>query len=51
VIAAVSVAENPLSPLQRKASVPLSVAVVKNAMNGLAAIAGDSSARKISWPL
>src|SRR5262249_17232801 len=46
-----SVAEKPLSPVHSKLSVPLSVATVKKVRNGLAAIAGNSSARKISCPL
>src|SRR6516162_2131647 len=48
---AVSLCTKPLSPVQRNSSVPLSAATVKNEINGLAAIAGDSSARKISLPL
>ena len=40
VMAADSVALKPLSPVQWKARVPLSVATVENAMNGFAAIAG-----------
>jgi hypothetical protein len=51
VIAACSLAAKPLSPLHSKATMPLSVATVKNEMKGLAAIAGDSSALKISSPL
>ena len=35
-IFAVSLCEKPLSPCQVKVSVPLSVATVENAMNGLA---------------
>src|SRR5262249_60286364 len=46
-----SVAVKPLSPVHSKLSVPLSVATVKKVRNGLAAIAGNSSARKISCPL
>ena len=46
-----SVAANPLSPVQRNARAPLSVATVENWMNGFAAIAGCSSARKTSVPL
>src|SRR5262249_14673988 len=46
-----SVATKPLSPVHSKASVPLAVARVKKEMNGLAPIAGNSSARKISSPL
>src|SRR5260370_608577 len=46
-----SVTEKPLSPLQRNSSVPLSVATVEKLMKGFAAIAGNSSARKISSPL
>src|SRR6516164_1946180 len=46
-----AVAENPLSPLHSKVTVPLSMAVVKKEKNGLAAIAGNSSARKISSSL
>jgi hypothetical protein len=48
---AVSVAEKPLSPVHVNVSVPLSVATVENAMNGFAAMAGCSSARKTSTPL
>ena len=51
VMAAFSLAAKPLSPRHSKAIVPLSVATVKNEMKGLAAIAGDSSARKTSSPL
>src|SRR5712671_2438940 len=51
VIFAVSVTSKPLSPLQVNSSMPLSVATVKNDMNGLAATAGNRSARMISWPL
>jgi hypothetical protein len=50
VMSARSLAAKPLSPVHSKAIEPLSVATVKNEMNGLAAIAGDSSARKISSP-
>ena len=39
-IFASSVTENPLSPVQVNASVPLSVATVWNVTNGFAAIAG-----------
>src|SRR5262249_60696078 len=46
-----SVALKPLSPVHSKLSVPLSVAMVEKVRNGLAAIAGNSSARKISCPL
>src|SRR6185295_15925815 len=51
VIVAVSVAEKPLSPVHWNASVPLSVATVEKTKNGLAAMAGWSSARKTSVPL
>ena len=51
VILAVAVCAKPLSPVQWNAIVPLSVATVGNVMNGLAEIAGYSSARKISSPL
>src|SRR5262249_39856077 len=44
-------AVKPLSPVHSKLSVPLSLATVKNVRKGLAAIAGKSSARKISSPL
>ena len=50
-IFASSVTENPLSPSQVNASVPLSVAVVKNVTNGLAAMAGKNTVEKISSPL
>ena len=46
-----AVSENPRSPIHENSNVPLSVAVVKNAMKGLAEIAGNRSARKISSPL
>src|SRR5262249_20390952 len=46
-----STALKPLSPVHSKFSVPLSVATVKKVRNGLAEIAGNSSARKISSPL
>src|SRR5262249_61867798 len=46
-----SVAVKPLSPVHSKLSVPLSVATVEKVRNGLAAMAGNSSARKISCPL
>src|SRR5437879_3454880 len=40
-----SVAVKPLSPVHSKLRVPLSLATVKKVRNGLAAIAGNSSAR------
>ena len=51
VMGADSAAEKPLSPVHSNSIVPLSVATVKNVMNGLAAIAGEKSARNISSPL
>ena len=51
VIEAEAVSEKPLSPIHSNSNLPLSVAVVKKVMNGLAAIAGNRSARKISVPL
>ena len=50
-IEAEAVSEKPLSPIHSNSNLPLSVAVVKKVMNGLAAIAGNRSARKISVPL
>src|SRR5262249_37717470 len=50
-IAAEAVSEKPLSPSHSKSNFPLSVAIVKKVTNGLAAIAGNRSARKISSPL
>src|SRR5438477_6588112 len=46
-----AVSENPLSPIHSNSNLPLSVAVVKKVMKGLAATAGNRSARKISLPL
>ena len=40
VMLAEAVSENPLSPIHSKSNFPLSVATVKNEMNGLAAVAG-----------
>src|SRR5262249_11173633 len=51
VMAAEAVASKPLSPVQAKLSVPLSVAAVEKVKNGLAGIAGEGSGRKISSPL
>ena len=51
VMEADAISEKPLSPIHSNSNLPLSVAVVKKVMNGLAAIAGNSSARKISAPL
>ena len=51
VIEADAVSEKPLSPIHSNSNLPLAVAVVKKVMNGLAAIAGNRSARKISVPL
>ena len=48
VIEADAVSENRWSPIHSNSNLPLSVAVVKKVMNGLAAIAGNRSARKIS---
>ena len=42
--------EKPLSPIHSKSNFPLLVATVKKEMNGLAAVAGKKSARKISSP-
>src|SRR5437762_6067686 len=50
-IEADAVSENPWSPTHSNSNLPLSVAVVKKVMKGLAAIAGNRSARKISLPL
>src|SRR5947207_15040431 len=50
-IFASSVTEDPLSPSQVNAGVPLVVAVVKKVTNGLAASAGKNSVAKISSPL
>jgi len=50
VIFTVSVWLCPASSVQVKASSPLCVATVEKAMNGFAATAGKSSARKISSP-
>jgi hypothetical protein len=47
---AVSVWEKPLSPVHLNSIVPVAVAIVKNEMNGLAAIAGKRLARNISSP-
>ena len=51
VMEADAVSENPWSPIHSNSNFPLSVATVKKLMNGLAAIAGNRSARKISTPL
>src|SRR5262245_61479622 len=50
VMLACSVTEKPLSPVQVNVSVPLWVATGWNVINGLAAIAGNRSARKTSSP-
>jgi len=50
-IEAEAVSAKPLSPIHSKSNLPLSVATVKNVMNGFAAIAGNRSAWKISTPL
>src|SRR5262245_59812022 len=50
VMVACSVTGLPLSSVHVNAIGPLVVATVKNEMNGLALIAGNSSARKISAP-
>src|ERR1019366_6463990 len=50
-MAADAVSLKPLSPIHSKSNLPLSFAIVKNVTNGLAAIAGNRSARKISAPL
>src|SRR5436190_19494928 len=51
VMVATAVSEKPLSPVHLNSSVPLSVATVKKVTNGLAAMAGERSARKTSTPL
>src|SRR5712675_2132506 len=51
VMGADSVAAKPSSPVHRNSIVPVAVATVKNVRNGLAAIAGEKSARNISSPL
>src|SRR5260221_9741582 len=51
VIEAEAVSEKPLSPIHSNSNLPLSVAVVKKLMNGLAGIPGKRPARKISAPL
>src|SRR5260370_13043900 len=50
VIEAEAVSEKPLSPIHSNSNFPLSVAVVKTGMKGLATVAGKRSARKISGP-
>src|SRR5262249_9143863 len=50
-IEADAVSVKPLSPIHSNSNLPLSLATVKKEMNGLAAIAGKKSARKISAPL
>src|SRR5262249_36922262 len=51
VMVAVSVAEKPLSPVHWNVSGPLSMAAGGKTKNGVAAMAGWSSARKTSVPL
>src|SRR5277367_620149 len=51
VMLADAVSEKPLSPIHSKSNFPLLLATVKKEMNGLAAVAGNRSARKISSPL
>ena len=51
VIEADAVAAKPLSPIHSNSNFPLSLATVKKVMNGLAELAGNRSARKISLPL
>src|SRR5262249_48714439 len=51
VMVAVSVRVSPSSPVQLSLSSPLSVATVWKVRNGLAAIAGNRSARNTSTPL
>src|SRR6185312_980912 len=50
-IEAEAVDAKPLSPIHSNSNLPLSFATVKKDRNGLAAIAGKKSARKISVPL
>src|ERR1700721_1565781 len=50
VMLAEAVSEKPLSPIHSKSNFPLLLATVKNEMNGLAAVPGKRSARKISSP-
>jgi hypothetical protein len=45
-----AVSLKPLSPIHSNSNLPLSVATVKKVTKGLAAIAGNRSARKISTP-
>ena len=48
---AAAVSEKPLSPTHSNSNLPLSVTDVKKLKKGLAAMAGNRSARKISAPL
>src|SRR5579864_3153045 len=50
VMLADAVSEKPLSPIHSKSNFPLFVATVKKEKNGLAAVAGKRSARKICSP-
>src|SRR4029450_13855533 len=51
VMEAEAVSEKPLSPTHSNSNLPLSVTDVKKLKKGLAAMAGNRSARKISAPL